>query len=564
MDITLQQLLHPILHTLIPLLPRYSEEGSNASRLIKPEAITTLINTFGAEQTQTITTTIELIENLFTSLALLDHEALQRGEWQFVSHPAQLCALSLLHTLTDPKQKLFPSSFWQTAGIGDAEKQKQKQVLAALEDRRYAQHLEHNAPPIRYVYVAWGIIKLDDKILLHQREASEHTNEYGLIGGRTNVSDLRQVLGEKAANKDLLIALQTPNSPSMLQALEHTLYRECAEEIALHYTDSHYTMEIWRDLKPWQQCMGAAPNYALTQYFLRIYSLQLSTVGYLTLQQTLKRKSSHIIECTLDEIAIGITSDGAKKLRIDAIYSDFAADRHMLRQELAKLPNSYTNRYTYNSEKDSLIFSLQHDILLGEAGKEKVFKVELNPEQKNLLSGMAAHGKGLSMQLNKNYSITLHQYGWIEINDAMLLSQLTALSKYLRQHGFPYLELVESRYIRLSLPPEFIFFDPSFFSYSLQQQDEYNWLWQLHRQSISTVLGDVIAASESVTLKRSLASLLKNIASNIVVDDEHLPKKIRSTLQNSYQNLGLKTFLITKDKKYAIACERRNEVFPHP
>lgn len=83
------------------------------------------------------------------------------------------------------------------------------------------------------MYVAWGIVKLNGRILFHQREAKEHQSEYGLIGGRTNLSDLKKVLGENSPRSELLRILQTRQSEHMLASLEYTLQRECQEEIQL-------------------------------------------------------------------------------------------------------------------------------------------------------------------------------------------------------------------------------------------------------------------------------------------------------------------------------------------
>ena len=131
--------MNDILKSLIPLLPRYPEEGSDASRVGKQKIMTALVKQFGEDRTQAVQTTLELVENLLTSLSLLDTGELHRGEWKFLSHPAQLCALSLLNTLADPRQKLFPSDFWHT-GVGYEEKKQQKQALEALENRRHGHH----------------------------------------------------------------------------------------------------------------------------------------------------------------------------------------------------------------------------------------------------------------------------------------------------------------------------------------------------------------------------------------------------------------------------------------
>jgi len=547
--------MNDIIKSLIPHLPRYSEEGSDASRIGKQDIITALVGQFGVEQIQSVQTTLELVENLLTSLSLLDNEYLQRCEWKFLSHPAQLCALSLLNTLADPRQKLFPSDFWHT-GVGDAESQLQKQALEALENRRHAHHQDGTdaVPPIRFVYVAWGIIKLGDKILCHQREASEHTKEYGLIGGRCNTCDLKKVMGESVSTQALLAALQSPHSETMFQSLEHTLHRELSEEVKLLYGVGHYEAQVWRDIKPYTNCMGAAPNFALTQYFIRLYQINLNTTGYFALRAHL-RTSERLIECTLDEVVNGKTTDNAKTLRIEAIYDDFGNDRVALKQALAVLEPSYTNRYRFNDEKDSLIFSLESEILQGISGKEKPLDADLTQEQNSLLLALAGHGKGLPLTLADSEAVTLHEFGWIEIHGGVLQAKLEQLSENLRRAGCPYIEITEPRYFRVSLPPELIFFDPGFFAHSLRQQDRNNWLLHLHRQKIAMQLGTLEAEQRPIPLKNTLAMQIEKTFQEKIftADDEDLPKKVRESLQKHYQAMGLRCLLLRRDGRYVIA-----------
>lgn len=138
-----------ILNSIIALLPRNPEEGSDASRVTEQVIQDVLIQQYGASLTNRIQATLELVNNLLTKLSLLDLDEMQNGSWKFVSFPAQLCALSVLHTLADPRQRLFPSGFWHTAGVSEDVKKEQKSVLKALEDRRHAFHLDAGHRPHR-------------------------------------------------------------------------------------------------------------------------------------------------------------------------------------------------------------------------------------------------------------------------------------------------------------------------------------------------------------------------------------------------------------------------------
>ena len=382
-------MLNESIARLIALLPRHPEEGGDTYIMDVENTVDNLATEFGADETTAIRCVLDLIENLLTSLALLDRDALAAGYWKFVSHPAQLCALSLLHTLADPRQKLVPADFRQTAGVGDFEKQQQKAVLKALEDRRKAHHLDGKAPPIRFIYVAWGLIKLNDKILFHKREAKEHSTEFGLVGGRVNLKDLRQVLGYACPLHETLAALQSPDSSAMFEAMSYALSREFEEETGL-LQGEHYMAEPWRDLEPWQDCMGGAPNYALTRYCFRLYHIRLTTPGFLALRKNLKQQNTDLLECSYDEVAQGKTQDGSKTFRIEAIYDDFKKDREVLKTALQALPTSYYNCYRYTDDRDALILSLENDILRAAAGsKETRLPIPLTPEQKALLMGFA-------------------------------------------------------------------------------------------------------------------------------------------------------------------------------
>lgn len=535
--------------------PCASEEGNTSSSISVQQIRTNLATKLGNNHAQSIQAILNLVEHLLTTLSILDTEELQNGRWKFVSHPAQLCALSLLHTLADPRQKLLPSNFWQTAGIGDDEKRQQKRILQALEDHRRDYHLDGNAPPIRFIYVAWGIVKLGDKILFHQRESREHVNEYGLIGGRVNAVDLRKFMGELVGNHDLLRILQSPHAAEMLDAMQCALERELLEEAGIAAPE-HYEAEIWRDLKPWQACMGAAPNYALTQYFFRLYHIRLTTAGYLTLNEQIEARNPHLIQCTLDEVVSGETQDRAKKLVIKAIYDDFSGDRDALRQGLEELPSSYENQYRFTDQKDALILSLDNNIRQGESGKECEVLSNLDPAEKSLLLGLATHAKGFDIDLCQPVSFRLRQHGWIAFDDGELRDRVTQLSEKLRRSGFLWIEFADQNHARLALSPNLIYLDPECFCFILNKNGD-GWTYSIKRRLIRTNLGDVLSDTRNGSLANTLAIQIQTLEKEdfFTLKDQGLPKKFRSALQDVYQSLGLRILLTTKNGYYRLSIE---------
>jgi hypothetical protein len=327
--------------------------------------------------------------------------------------------------------------------------------------------------------------------------------------------------------------------------------------------------------------MGAAPNYALTQYFFRLYQIKLSTNGYFTLRDQM-RNNDRLIECTLDEVAIGTTADGAKTLTIQAIYDDFHNDRGALKQALEEMKPSYINRYLFNDKKDGLIFSIENNILRATSGKEKPLLTTLNTEQKSLLLALAAHGKGLTITPLDSNTVDFHEFGWIEIHDEMLQQQLEQLAELLRQSGFAILEITRPNYFRVSMLPELIFFDYDFFRHRVEAigtpSTSKKWRVTIYRNSIETCLGNVHECSEyeDIACKPnrttsdgdsaesagerifSLSEIMKR-SDYLTIDDMEW-RKLHPFLKNNeefikdtrkspliFQPMGLKDLLIKKD-----------------
>jgi 8-oxo-dGTP pyrophosphatase MutT (NUDIX family) len=283
--------------------------------------------------------TVALLETLLDTLAVLNTEYLQKGDWCFVSFPAQLMALSVLTALSDSESRFFAPNFWNTQGTTNTKKDQQREVLKMVETARYQNHASQQAHPIRYCYVAWSIIKLDGKILFYQREDTQKRHDksagdYGLVGGRANQQDIPSA--DKAA---LLKELQTPDSALIKNALPETLKRELEEEAGLDF-ETHYTFKPWRSLKPYRQVQGAAPNHALTEYYLEIFQIDLNLPGALFLLKKIKT-DERLIWFSIAEMVKNETADG-KGAFLNALYADFNDDRSALADVLTALPDSLT------------------------------------------------------------------------------------------------------------------------------------------------------------------------------------------------------------------------------
>lgn len=456
-----------LIKSLIPHLPRYAEEEGDFYSVPRAELITALC----AENCVDLAiaeNTVLLIENLLDTLAVLNADYLTKSEWCFISFPAQLLAMSVLTTMSNKDSRFFADNFWNTQSISNDKKDQQRNILKEIENRRVA--ASKNAEPIRYIYVAWSIIKLDDKILFYQREDTQKrydkkAGDYGLIGGRLNQTDVHACSGDI---KLCLQNLQSKNSPLIKTALPETLKRELHEEVGLKF-ETHYTFKLWRELKPYQQIQGSAPNHACTEYYLKIFQIELTLEGYLFLQQKIKN-DERLVWFSIAEVAAAESSDG-KIAYIKALFNDFENQREKLTTELMALPNSFNSGYLCQREKYGLTLLQNTDkpLFAGVLGKEKILDFALTEKQQRLLFGLAAHNLGFEFAtLTEN--IVLHPYGWIECKNNDLQKELSELAECFKQTELV-LENQQDRFFRLSVSPTLLYFDARLFCYTVRQAD---------------------------------------------------------------------------------------------
>ena len=151
-------MLQDLLKTLITALPRYAEEEGDFFSVDRSRLIDRLCEQHGIDK-PVAENTVLLCECLLDSLSLLQRDYLAKGAWCFVSFPAQLLAMSLLTTMSDADSRLLAANFWNTQGIANDRKDQQRDLLRVVELARFEHHAGQQAPPIRYCYVAWSILK---------------------------------------------------------------------------------------------------------------------------------------------------------------------------------------------------------------------------------------------------------------------------------------------------------------------------------------------------------------------------------------------------------------------
>jgi len=478
-----------LIQTLIPYLPRYSEEGGESFGVERTELIKQLVNSGCTKEVAE--NTLAIVEVLLDTLATLNPDDLQRGEWRFVSFPAQLMALSVLTAMSDTHSKFFKQDFWNVTASRSHQKDEQRNVLEVVESKRVVGHFKNKAKPIRYIHVAWGIIKNEDRILFRHRGDAHlrFKGNYSLVGGRVNQSDIAYFEGNL---EEKLCTLQSDKVDAIKPALIRTLKRNLLEKVGLT-DEKHYLFKPWRDLKPYQEVEGVAPNHALTQYFCTIFSIELTLDGFLYLQKKVE-KDWRLVWFSLDDFSKGKRNDD-KSAYIDAIYKDFDDDKPALKQALSELKSSFSANYLVDQRKYgvTLMAHKSTPLIAGTFGKERSVSIGVTEEDVSLLLGLGAYLRGFKIS-NLHKHIVLHPYGWVEVVDDMeLIGSLVKLSE--KKLEPLKVENKKDRYFRLSMLPQSVFFDDSFFSFSVNKQDldkrGGKVSLKMQRSSMETPLGDV-------------------------------------------------------------------------
>lgn len=526
-----------LIQSLIPHLPRYAEEEGDFYAVPRTALVDALCQTPQLD-CAVAETAVALVETLLDTLAVLDTDYLQKGEWCWVSFPAQLLALSLLTAWGDQDSRFFAAHFWNTQGIADAKKEQQRDVLHAIETRRVEHHAQQAAQPVRTIYVAWSVIKLDGKILLYQREDTRkrfdtQAGDYGLVGGRLNQRD---VAGDWQV-PDLLAALQTANSPVMKAALPTTLKRELHEETGLEF-GLHYQFKPWRCLRTYRQVQGSAPNHALTDYHFEVFNIELTLEGYLFLLGQVAQ-DGRLVWFSPKDMLPGKSAGDLPYLH--ALLADFDNDSLAFETALSALPDSFGAGYLVDKPKYglTLLLDAEKPVLAGVLGKEKTLDVVLTPRQTALLLGLAAHGRGFRFATVAE-NVAFLAYGWVDVrHHPVLQTELRQLAVLLNGPDI-FIENHQDTLFRLSVNPAMVYFDEALFSFSLRQVDlagtEVKIPVTLARKSFVTALGDVAGKSETFSLKRTFAGRLWQIAQGTLsseLDFDAVPKAVK--IEDAYE-----------------------------
>lgn len=525
-------------------LPVYAEEGGEYSEVTFDDLLAEVVADPGlliSEREARMG--MECVLSVLSMLSLLEQSTLKKGRIRLVSFPAWIVAKSILSILGDPDQNLFPPTFWSVDNVADHRIEEQRAFLRSLEEQRLENHVKNKAMPFRFIYVAWGLIKLDRKFLLYKREDTKKRVEsragnYVLVGGRTNLEDIRKM----GLERDPLDVINRPESEEMCQAAALTLRRELLEEVNLDFQKEHYTYESWLTLDPFEQIQGARSNHALTRYHIQVFFIHLTPAGYFYLIENMP-EDDQVLWFSSDEIAKGQTKTG-QTAYLSALHNNFQGKQKTLVNELDNLEDSSPETAIDKIVNDNVLelsSSAKTKCLYGKLGKGKSIDLKLEEDTHNLLLLLAAHKRGIQIVPTQINEILLLQRGWIKLIESEILSvgrKLLDLSEK-SSVGFK-IENLDQFYFRISTVPEQIFFQPDFYSYQIADKDNFAGKREiiLDRKQINTPWGTI--ASDSITTE-----ITETLAGNIRGNQAGLKDNYRkSSMLEDVRKIALRDFVI--------------------
>ena len=451
---------------LSDLLPHHAEEGFIRQETSRAALCDKLVQRAGLSILEA-EITLGIFERLLDSSALLDPRSLAAGNWAFVSFPAYLMARSLTETLANPNQRFFSDGYWEQGHHRPEEEvEEQRKMLRYLELQRTRSADGCEARPIRYVHVAWGLIKLEGKFLMHHREDKPRAGVKNFVfpGGRLNATDLPPA----QRGPDSLPELFKTASPLAMEYLPKTLERELNEELKL-VAGGNYSHEIFLTLPPYREVEGARNNHALTEYGIKIFQICLTQKGEAALYDRVCDEPNRFSWFSAEDLDRQILPDG-RSAYIDALKSALGEDLQPRLEKVAD-SSSFVPRFSGESQQITIPSSPERPFLHGKTGKEKSILLFMTEQQWGLLFMLAWHRKGLEFK-PESKEITLLPNGWVRLDDSWQIAEAKQFASILADAGLPLVEIIADVYMRVSVEKGILFFDDSLYTYSLHRESD--------------------------------------------------------------------------------------------
>lgn len=550
--------IYELLSQLLEHLPLHAEEGPVRECVAESQ----LLDHLAAGEAGQPRAAVAVVRRVFEAMALLDRKELERGNWAFVSFPASLAGRSLLATLAQPGQTLFEKHYWeQDSGRPDSSIDEQRDLLLDLESRREKHHPGHAAAPIRYVHVAWGLVRLGNRFLLYQREDKKHlgVKDFVFPGGRLRITDLP----EDRQGPDALRELFSEDSALADQCLDATLQREMHEELGLH-PGADYTAERWRTLNPYKKVEGARNNHVLSCWRITLFFIKLTQVGELRLLERIAAEPDAIPWFTLADLESQSRPDGASAF-IDALRADFG---EKFAEEMAKPPNSTGTNYLLTKETDSIDLPAEPERPFGrgKTGHEKPVLAHLSRQDWELLLLLGWCARDLEVSANLERVVALGG-GWIRLKLGEDLEAARKLALTLQAADLPLIQF-QGDNLRLAVTPENVYFEEELFSYKFNpgSPSGKGSTIRLMLNAIETDFGNLKSKRLDINIPPQLADLIQSIEAGRnpysipeIEKAKDLPGQNRQSITQKARALGLRSFLRFPEKDSPIITVPRHQ-----
>lgn len=528
---------------LLCLLPLHAEEG-RLRDLVSEDAI---ISQLGSPDSES---NIALIRRIFESFSLLDKYELIRGNWAFVSFPASLMARSLLAAWAVPEQRFVDEGYWEDSAFLE----EQRTLLHQLEIGRMRYHPSNNAMPIRFVHVAWAVIRLGNDFLLHQREDKlrPDSKQYVLPGGRLRPSDFRGNELPAEMLRDL-----SDKSRVTRESLSNTLIREIEEELSLQ-NGTHYTFEQWRSIKSYCAVEGGGNKHALTRYEINLYTVKLTSQGETCLLDHIVSDSKQLLFFNLNELIQGKRTDGTTAY-IDALHKDMG---DKFAELFGAIPDSCGTPYALDKAvlAVDLPSSRKNPFLRGRTGKEQEVLIPLADFEWELILFLGWCARGFSLHDISDDVLVLGG-GWVKLLKEEDVKAAKKTATKLAKMDLPLLQFSGDA-LRLASKPECTFFSDSMFCYEYALSNNEGGQVDLHLKKQATRFAALDGQQHRFRVPRNIANVIETIragksTSNIPAiknAEKSIQKQNLDTVTNEVSRLGLRRLIKIRNNAEMSIC----------
>lgn len=537
-----------LLNVATTYLPLHAEEGGRRDVLSENELVRVLIET--GISTESATLLISMLRRQLDALALLDRVELANDRWTFVSFPASLLGRSLLETLASPNQAIVPPDYWDQ---GDhrplSVKEEQRRLLHRIESERV--RLNANARPIRVVHVAWAIIRMHDKFLLHRREDISRPGEksHVLPGGRFTPNDLPT---DALSTPDVLQQVFKAKSPLVDEYIDKTLVRELYEELGLHQGE-HYSFKRWVRLPSYRQVNGAGNRHAYTEYDFHLYTVQLTSLGEVRLLDQ-EAQSSTLTWFSADELAVPHRADG-ESAYVDVLHAAWGKE---VAGHFAQVSESGASVHAMTCESETLDLPASPDagFQIGKPGKERTLPVLFGEAEWQLLLLLGWHARGFAVNASKG--IRFLGGGWLQVEDEEVVRILGSSLQTKTSKLLPGLiEIRDGRYLSLRISPKILMFAAGLFAYRIEGSNKDGGMLIVERRNLSTPWGELLGDSVRRSITGNTVRILRDLergddpSGSPGVKAGDWEKNLREQL-SELKSLGLRRLWTTKQNTSSI------------